>query len=301
MIVDLHRHLWSIFERYPAASEAAARGRAFSSGTRTAGSVPDVTERTKQIRTEMFEAGVDRSVLLLADYGLRLGEGALSIDAENRRVTDLAREDPDHFIAFCGVDPRRPDAVQVCQDAIDAGALGIKLHPSAGFYPNDTVCWPLYDLAGERGVPVAIHTGPMAAPLLSEYANPIYLDEPAAVFPDTNFIMLHAGQRSWFPLALDIARWKPNVYLELSLWQTQFLESEARFAECINLVKMAIGLGRVIFGSDCPGSAAIMPLARWVRTVQELPAIAQRHGYYIAESDVEKVLGGTAATLLGLV
>lgn len=58
---------------------------------------------------------------------------------------------------------------------------------------------------------MAVHTGPMAAPLISTYASPLHLDEPAADFPDTNFVILHAGQRARFPLALNMARWQPNA------------------------------------------------------------------------------------------
>lgn len=300
MIIDLHRHLWSIFERYAAVREIASRASTGGMHRHSAAGVRDVAARAAEIRAEMETAGVDRSCLLLADYGLRLGEGDQSIEAENRLATELAAQQPDHFIAFFGVDPRRPGAAELFRDALNAGARGLKLHPCAGWYPNDPVCRPLYELAGERGVPVAIHTGPMASPLLSAPANPIHLDEPAADFPDTNFVALHAGQRSGFSLALDIARWKPNVYLELALWQGLLLEDEARFVRVLNEIKHGIGLDRVVFGSDCPGASKVMPLARWVRAWRDLPNIAARHGVDITEDEVALMLGGTAAKLMGL-
>ncbi|MGP4018731.1 amidohydrolase family protein [Saccharopolyspora sp. 5N708] len=300
MIIDLHRHLWSIFERYSAVREIAARASTGGMHQHSAAAVQDVAQRAAEIRAEMDEAGVDRSCLLLGDYGLRLGEGDHSIQAENQLATDLAAGDPDHFIAFFGVDPRRPEATELFRDALDAGAKGLKLHPCAGFYPNDPVCRPLYELAGERGVPVAVHTGPMASPLISTTASPIYLDEPAADFPDTNFVALHAGQRCWFSLALDIARWKPNLYLELSLWQGLLLEDEARFVHHLREIKYGIGLDRVVFGSDCPGVSDVMPLDRWVRTWQDLPEIAARHGLQVTDDEVALMLGGTAARLMGL-
>jgi uncharacterized protein len=300
MIIDLHRHLWSIFERYAAVREIAARGGVAGVHRHAEAPVQDVGARAAEIRAEMEKAGVDRSCLLLGDYGLRLGEGDRSIEEENRLATDLAREDPEHFIAFFGIDPRRPGAVDLFRDALDAGARGLKLHPCSGFSPADPVCHPLYALAGERGVPVAVHTGPMAAPLISTYASPLHLDEPAADFPDTNFVILHAGQRAWFPLALDMARWKPNLYLELSLWQSLLLEDEGRFVSHLAEIKNGIGLGRVVFGSDCPGVSAVMPLHTWVETFRDLPEVAGRHGVEITPDEVEQMLGGTAATLMGL-
>ncbi|WP_433282192.1 amidohydrolase family protein [Pseudonocardia xinjiangensis] len=300
MIIDLHRHLWSIFERYAAVREIAARGLVGGVHQHADAPVQDVGSRAAEIRAEMDKAGVDRSCLLLGDYGLRLGEGDLSIEAENRLATDLAREDPEHFIAFFGIDPRRPGAVELFRDALDAGARGLKLHPCSGYSPSDPVCRPLYALAGERGVPVAVHTGPMAAPLVSTYASPIHLDEPAADFPDTTFVILHAGQRAWFPLALDMARWKPNLYLELSLWQGLLLEDEARFVGRIGEIKSGVGLGRVVFGSDCPGVSSVMPLHAWVETFRRLPEIAQRHGVEVTPDEVDQMLGTTAASLMGL-
>lgn len=301
MIIDMHRHLWSIFERYASVRDIAARRGIAGIGTTMVAPEQNVQTLAAEIRAEMARAGVDRSVLLLGDYGLRLGEPALSIEVENRLAADLATTDPEHFIAFFGVDPRRPDAAALFRTALEEwGVRGLKLHPAAGFYPQDPVCRPLYELAGEFGVPVAVHTGPMAAPLISAPANPIHLDEPAADFPDTTFVILHAGQRCWFPVALDMARWKPNLYLELSLWQTQLLEREAQFVERLDQMKQAVGLDRVLFGSDCPGSSHVMSLEKWVDTFRRLPEIAQRHGYRITDDESAGMLGANAAKLLGV-
>jgi uncharacterized protein len=300
VIIDMHRHLWSIFERYASVRDIAARRGIAGIDANLAAPEQDVTSLAAEIREEMALAGVDHSVLLLGDYGLRLGEPALSIEQENRIAADLASSDP-AFIAFFGVDPRRPDAAALFRTALQEwGVRGLKLHPAAGFYPNDPVCRPLYELAGEFGVPVAVHTGPMAAPLISTPANPIYLDEPAADFPDTTFVILHAGQRCWFPVALDMARWKPNLYLELSLWQTELLEREAQFVERLDQMKKAVGLDRVLFGSDCPGSSHVMPLEKWVDVFRNLPAITQRHGCRITDEESALMLGGNAAKLLGV-
>jgi uncharacterized protein len=124
MIIDLHRHLWSIFERYAAVRDIAARTGISGVDASVGVGMPDLAGRTAEIRAEMAAAGVDRSVLLLGDYGLRLGEGDRSIEAENRTATELARTDPEHFVAFFGIDPRRPDAVESFRTAIDEGAPG---------------------------------------------------------------------------------------------------------------------------------------------------------------------------------
>lgn len=297
----MHRHLWSVFERYTSIEGIRPGGGGTTPAHEHASDgEQDPVARGAEIREEMAKAGVDRSVIMLGDYGLRLGEPALSIVEENALATDLARQDPEHFTAFFGIDPRRPHAVELFRDALDLGARGLKLHPCAGFYPNDPVCRPLYALAGERGVPVAVHTGPLAAPLLGASADPIYLDEPAADFPQTTFIILHAGQRAWFPIALDMARWKSNLHLELAMWQREQLESEERFIRRLDEMKKAIGLERVLFGSDCPGLSAVMSLEQWVQVFRDLPETAQRYGCEITPEEVDLMLGGNAAALLGL-
>lgn len=301
MRIDFHRHLYSATERYESVRKSVRRSGIGGAGE-SAGIPVEVplVERAAEIRREMESAGVAKSCLLLGDYGLLLGEGARSIEEENERALRLAADDPEHFIAFFGMDPRRPQAADQFRKALDAGAKGLKLHPCTGFFPNDPACYPLYELASERGVPVAVHTGPMAAPLLSEYANPVYLDAPAAAFPDLNFVMLHAGQRAWFEPALDMARWKPNFLLEISHWQSLYLEDERNFILRLIAIKSSIGLDRVIFGSDLPGLSGVMGLRTWVEAFERLPEAAARYDLKLTDEDVARMLGGAAASVLGI-
>lgn len=300
MIIDFHRHLWSLAERYASARDIAARGSVLKADVTSPQDGGGTPQRVKDIVAEMETAGVDKSVLLLADYGLRLGEPEASIWEENKLAADVAKDD-EHFIAFCGVDPRRKDAAEIFEKALtEWGAKGLKLHPCAGYSPSDPACGPLYELAGQHGVPVAVHSGPMASPLLSEWANPINVDQAAADFPGTNFVILHSGERCWFPVALDMARWKPNIYLELSLWQIEYTEDQENFTRTVQRIRKAIGLERVVFGSDLPGIAKVMSLVDWVGVFRALPGAAARHGGRITEADVTNMLGGNAARLLGV-
>ena len=43
-----------------------------------------------------------------------------------------------------------------------------------------------------------------------------------------------------------------------------------------------------------------MPLRSWVEVFQRLPELAQQHGYRIEAQDVQALLGGNAARILGL-
>jgi hypothetical protein len=97
-----------------------------------------------------------------------------------------------------------------------------------------------------------------------------------------------------------MARWKPNIYLELSLWQIEYTEDQENFIRAVLRIRKAIGLERVIFGSDLPGIAKVMSLVDWVGVFRALPGSAARHGSRITEADAANMLGGNAARLLGI-
>jgi predicted TIM-barrel fold metal-dependent hydrolase len=302
MIVDMHRHLWSVAERYPLVRiPGAEAGRLHSGAEGAPGLLPDVEGRGAEIVAEMDEAGVDRSVVFLGDYGLRLGEGTFTVEAENRLTADLGRRSDGRLIPFLGVDPRRPGALELFRRGIEEwGMRGMKMHPSVGFRPSDAECRPFFELAGRLGVPIACHTGPMVSPLLSWTCQPIYLDEMAADYPETTIIMQHAGQQAWWREALNIAFWKPNVILELSMWQWAYLQDKREFVASIARMKSTIGVERILFASDLPGLRQAMSLRSWVEVFQGLPSLAAEYGYAITDADVQAILGGNAARILGL-
>lgn len=296
-VIDFHRHLWSADERYPSIRENLLRLGVVKEAQFERESVD---AREERVLREMDDAGIDISVLLLGDYELVVGRSEASISDENAGTMAFADRQPDRIIGFYGVDPRRPDSAALFRRGIEAGARGLKLHPAAGFFPNDRICYPLYELANEHGLPVAIHTGPMAAPLITETAHPMYVDTAAAHFPGVNFVLLHAGQRAWFDVALDMARWKPNLFLEVSSWQGLLRDDERSFVERLSAIRKAVTFDRLLFGTDDPGGSRTLPSREWVGAFLALPETAARYGAEITEADVRTVLGGTAASLLGL-
>ena len=302
MIVDMHRHLWSVAERYPQVRLPGAVGGSLHSGAEGAPApIPDLDRRGAEIIAEMDAAGVDRSVIFLGDYGLRLGEGTFTVEAENRLTADLARRHSDRLIPFLGVDPRRPGGLELFRRGVEEwGMRGMKMHPATGFRPSDPECRPFFALAGRLGVPIACHTGPMVSPMLSHTCQPIHLDEMAADYPETTIVMQHAGQQAWWREALNIAFWKPNVVLELSMWQWAYLQDRREFVAAIARMKATIGIDRIVFASDLPGLRGTMALRTWVEVFEGLPALAAEHGYQITDEDVRAILGGNATRILGL-
>jgi predicted TIM-barrel fold metal-dependent hydrolase len=299
MIVDMHRHLWSVTERYPRVRELAARsGHGLLDTISALDGRESAEARGSEVLGEMDAAGVRLSVLVVGDYGLRLGDAVFSIQEENEHQVRVARSAPDRLLAFYGIDPRRPEGVRLFRDAVERRDVGgLKLHPGAGFSPSDRECYPFYEVAGHYGIPVAIHTGPMAAPLLSRTAHPLNVDEAAADFPDTTFVMQHAGQSSWRE-ALNVAFWKPNVMLELSMWQWEYIRSPSAFAANLATMRDTIGADRLLFASDFPGLRKTMALPAWIEVFKDLSRDTGDDAAAFSQAEVEAILGGNAKRIL---
>ena len=307
MIVDIHRHMWSLAQRHPIVREIAH-------GASTVRYrqpdeiplVPNVDDTADAIVAEMDGAGVDVSALLMADYHRRLGDAIFSPEGENRIQVYASQRHQGRLIPFFGMDPRRPDAASLFEKGLkEWGIKGIKLHPTVGFYPHDRACYPLYEKCVEYGVPVISHTGPMGSPLYSRFAMPIEFDEVAADFPDMTLIMAHSGQghlaapQMWNE-ALAVAREKPNIVLELSLWQIVYKDDPGGFVLALDAMRREIGIERIVFGSDFPGPRDVMPLKDWVGVIQGLPSLGEEHGVRFDTRDVDAILGGNSARILGL-
>jgi uncharacterized protein len=174
------------------------------------------------------------------------------------------------IIPFASVDPARGAAgVRLARRlAADFGVRGFKFHPSVqGFYPNDRVAYPLYEVIEEHGLVALFHTGqtgvgagrPGGGGIRLKYANPLHIDDVAVDFPDLDIILAHPSF-PWQEEALSIATHKPRVYIDLSGWSPKYFPPL--------LVQYANSMLRekVLFGSDFP---AITP-DRWIKDFENL-------------------------------
>ena len=84
------------------------------------------------------------------------------------------------------------------------------------FYPNDSIMYPICDVAQELEVPILWHLSPTFrrdAPL--KYSQPLLIEDLAIAFPDLKMIVAHSG----FPHEVDVMallRKQPNIYTEIS-------------------------------------------------------------------------------------
>jgi len=189
---------------------------------------------------------------------------------DNIEIAELAAEHADVVIPFASVDPARGAAgVRLARRLADEfGVRGFKFHPSVqGFYPNDRMAYPLYEVIASRGLVALFHTGQTGAGagtrggggIRLKYANPLHLDDVAVDFPDLDIILAHPSF-PWQDEALSVATHKPRVYIDLSGWSPKYFPPLlVRYANTLLREK-------VMFGSDFP---AITP-DRWIKDFENL-------------------------------
>jgi hypothetical protein len=189
----------------------------------------------------------------------------------NEEVAEGAAANNDVLIPFASIDPHKGKmGVREARRLIEEyGVRGFKFHPtSQGFFPNDRMAYPLYEVIAGAGLPALFHTGqtgvgggsPGGMGLRLKYSNPIHLDDVAADFPTMTIVMAHPSF-PWQDEALAVATHKLNCYIDLSGWSPKYFPP--------NLVQYANTLlkERVLFGSDYP----VMTPDRWIRDFEQLP------------------------------
>jgi predicted TIM-barrel fold metal-dependent hydrolase len=264
--------------------------------------LPEFWDETGELLIkDMDGAGISQSWISALDYGLAktVGEPKYSVIELNRIYAEIARKNSERLVAFVGLDPRRDEAVELLLKGINEWEMrGLKLHPAAGFYPNDESCYKLYAKADELGIPVLVHTGPAMAPLYSKYCYPVYMDDVANDFPSLTIILAHAGF-CWWEEALGIAALRPNVYIDLAGWQPRtHRHPVAEFYLPLRRMLDSIGSSRILFGSDWPALRLFRGgQPNWIKAFTDPPNVVKQGGITFTRTEIDAILGGNAARL----
>lgn len=275
--IDIHTHAEVSTRMLPDAAEAEAleaRGRYFRYEVKH----PTIAQMAQYYRERKMGF-----VVFTVDHERGMGIKRIS----NEEVAESAAEHADVAIPFASIDPARGKmGVREARRLIkDFGVKGFKFHPIIqGFYPNDPDVYPLYEVIAEAGLPALFHTGQTGigagmrggGGLKLKYANPIYLDDVAADFPDMPIIMAHPSV-PWQDEQLSVATHKPNAYIDLSGWSPKYFEAK--------LVQYANTLlkNKVLFGSDNP---VIQP-DRWLADFDKLPVKSEVRPLILKENAVK--------------
>ncbi|MGW4910904.1 amidohydrolase family protein [Streptomyces sp. NPDC004270] len=216
---------------------------------------------------EMDMAGVDRAVLLVPDFGMRM-ETPLAWEDMAREHHAIRLRHPGRFRVFMGADPRRgPEGVRAFARVIDEyGFEGLKLYPPCGYSPSDERLYPYYEICAERRLPVLVHTGPTAGSLDFAPAHPLLIDRAARLFPGVDFILGHAGL-THVDEASAMAAHRPNVYLDIGGFA-----STPTIDDWPGHLNRLFRLGvnhKIVFGTDWPLGRMAGGLKRLVAEVLE--------------------------------
>ena len=309
MIIDIHRHMvacdWfseNFWRNYARIIQqiTAHMGRPLFFEDIKAKVFPSYFDTDGEKHLEQMEkAGIDKTVVFLFDTGLLTGEPEVSIEEQNKAVFRAAKNHPDKIIPFVHLDPRRKGAIKFVRKAIEEwGAKGLKLHPGAGFNPEEAATLKMIEAVAGYGVPVITHTGPSIVPTSSRYCDPIYLDKILLSFPEINVIAAHMAY-GYRPQLCSFGRQRPNLYTDISVSQDIAKTDYPKFARAIREVVDAFGPERVLFGTDSPYTQRILSEKDFVTAIKELPTKAPDDAKF-TEDEIAMILGANAKRLLNL-
>jgi len=282
--IDVHTHVHvSVHDDLPgdvSGDAFTAMADYFKAGEVRRFSVPMLAEYYRQRRTAAVVFGVDT-----------VYRSGREQHPTNEEIAEQAALHGDVLIPFASIDPHRGEAgVRAARRlAEEYGVRGFKFHPtSQGFFPNDRMAYPLYEVIAEHGLIALFHTGqtgvgagvPGGGGMRLKYSNPMHIDDVAVDFPDLPIILAHPSF-PWQDEALAVAVHKPTVHIDLSGWSPKYFPPQ--------LVHYANTLlkDKVLFGSDFP---MITP-ERWLADFAKLD---------IREEVRPKILKENAARLFGL-
>ncbi|MCS6802872.1 MAG: amidohydrolase family protein [Chloroflexota bacterium] len=116
--------------------------------------------------------------------------------------------------------------------------------------------------------------------------HPFHLDTLANNFPKLKLIGAHLGGTGNYDAAASVARWRPNVFFDLSGGETIERHAEER-----RLIGYEIGVEKLLWGSDCAADEIQAHVDRFV-------ALFERIG--LREDERERIWWRNGAELYGL-
>jgi predicted TIM-barrel fold metal-dependent hydrolase len=258
----------------------------------------------KRLLQQMETLGIDAAVILTLDWSLGMESDAkVPIEDVHKAYADLAKSTNGKLIPFAGVDPRRPNALEILSKAHDQGLAGLKLYPPSGFYPYDEIIFPLCEACQEWGVPVVFHTGATVASLRPRFGNPLFIQDVQRKFRNLTIWIAHAGSEYWWEESVAVARSGLDTYLEVSGWHRLAEEDEERFVKMLSLAAKSIGWEKILFGSDHFSGTTFRDLETyrsWLSWFADLSTTAKKYGATVPSQAVEAILGGNTARCLGI-
>jgi len=216
----------------------------------------------------------------------------------NEAVSNIANKYPNQLMALAGVDPRRPDALDMLKQCFEEfGMKGLKYHPDDGFDPSGPESYVLLKYLEKKNGILLTHTGPLTGKR-SKYSDPLLLSDILVDFPNLKVIAAHMGQINWRPWAA-LAAHHPNLYGDLAMWGPYAFGKFELFCRELRDIIDYVGVEQVLFGSDSPIFDIVLPIEDFIEKLKRLPEEAP-NGIIFTKEEIDAILGGNAAKLLNL-
>lgn len=164
---------------------------------------------------QLNAAGIDKAVISAEDVTTRAGDTIVS-NEEVKKLVDLY---PDRLIGFASVDPNRPDAREILQQAFaEQNMAGLKLSPAMQrFMPGDACMKPIYEMCIQYNKPILFETGmTWVKNSPSTYSNPLLFEEIAMEYPELRLCLGHFGW-PWTRETVMLILKYPNLYADTAL------------------------------------------------------------------------------------
>jgi predicted TIM-barrel fold metal-dependent hydrolase len=253
---------------------------------------------SKQMINQMDLAGIQKSVLLIIDGGIGMGEAEFSIEEIFEFHHRILNAHPDRFIVFAGMDPRRgKKGLDLFSKSIsNYNFKGLKLYPPMGYKMDDSRLYDYYELCSEKSLPVLIHTGHSLPMLQNSLADPMNILPVTKRFTNVNFVLAHAGYALKNENVRRIAE-APNVYFDIAGFQNSFKTVDRNMLDTLGIIFQKEFNMKVIFGSDWPLFNIMSPTSAFVELIKKL------YEQYDGEKHVnglENILYNNAARILKL-
>lgn len=239
----------------------------------------------EKLLTAMDENGIERSCI--SGLGPIFGFGT---DEDVRAAFESY---PDRFIGAVYIRPGA-DKPEKIERAYEQGFKMIKVTlPKTGY--EDNAYFPLWDKAQQYKMPVLFHTGIVACKdikgegISSWNMHPLRIDPVTREFPELKVILAHLGVH-WNIDAADLARMRPNVYVDLTGtsygWRSRVDKEGAD-----KYLWWPDAFEKVIFGTD----------VHFSEIEQILKEDMVRYGCLGIENNVkEKIFSGNIASFLNI-
>ena len=245
----------------------------------------------KKLIKQMDEAGIEKSVLLIADlfYNTDEDNNGEKIKWIHKFHYDFLQKYPDRFIIFSGVDPRRGEkGIELFKKSIEEYKFkGLKLYPPCGFEIDDIALTEYYELCRFYHLPVLIHTGPSLKDMYLSKKYPLTIKIIANKFKEVNFILAHSGIL-YFNEGLELAKEYNNIYLDISGFQKESNNIESIKNKMKILFKEIPK--KVIFGSDWPLYNFNISQKKWIRYIKDNCGLTSNDYENLFNENAKKIL-----------